>query len=77
MNEGVHCYGLSIKQNVGATDRALRIIIGSALIASGVYLQGISGIITGCIGIGLLLTGIFGFCMLYIPFGISTAKERE
>ncbi|MBI3599318.1 MAG: DUF2892 domain-containing protein [Nitrospinae bacterium] len=64
-----------MKQNVGGADRALRIITGSALIVAAIiYLQGIPGVIAGCFGMGLILTGIFGFCMLYIPLRISTKK---
>ena len=66
MEEGMmHCCGLSVRQNVGGADRTLRIIIGSALIVAAIiYFHGIPWVIAGCFGMGLILTGILGFCML-------------
>ena len=60
-----------MKTNVGNIDRAVRIIVGLALIAA--TMVGAIGL-WGWIGIVPLLTGIFRFCPAYMPFGISTCK---
>jgi len=58
-----------MKANVGAIDRALRIVAGLVLI--GLTLMGTIGM-WGWIGIVPLATGIFRFCPAYMPFGLST-----
>ena len=58
--------------NMGGLDRGIRIIAGIILIALGI-LQVIPYAI-GIFGAFVLLTGIAGFCILYVPFGISTRK---
>jgi hypothetical protein len=56
--------------NVGRIDAALRILAGLALIGWGLYTKNEwSGI-----GFVPLLTGVFGWCPLYLPFGLSTQK---
>lgn len=61
-----------MKANVGTIDRALRIIIGLALI--GLTLNGNIGV-WGWIGVVPVLTGIFRFCPAYPILGISTCKR--
>ena len=61
-----------MKANVGTIDRALRIIVGLALI--GLTLNGNIGV-WGCIGVVPVLTGIFRFCPAYPILGISTCKR--
>ena len=58
--------------NVGATDRAIRIVVGLALIAA--TLMGSIGV-WGWIGLVPLATGVFRFCPAYLPFGLSTCKR--
>lgn len=65
-----------MKRNLSNTDRILRVLI-AALFA---YLY-FSGIVTGGLGIVLivlgvvfLLTSIVGFCPLYVPIKFSTYK---
>ncbi|RMG34967.1 MAG: DUF2892 domain-containing protein [Gammaproteobacteria bacterium] len=60
-----------MKQNVGGIDRALRLIVGVALIAWGYLNQNW----WGAIGIIPLFTAAVGWCPLYLPFGLSTKKE--
>ena len=60
-----------MKKNVGGFDRQLRIIVGIVLIALVFIGPKISW---GWIGLIPLLTGLFNFCPLYIPFKISTKK---
>ncbi len=61
-----------MKANVGTIDRALRIIVGLALI--GLTLNGNIGV-WGWIGVVPVLTGIFRFCPAYPILGISTCKR--
>ncbi|MCU4121554.1 DUF2892 domain-containing protein [Variovorax sp. N23] len=56
-------------RNTGTVDRALRIVVGLALIALAV--TGTVGY-WGYIGVVPLLTGLFSFCPLYTLLGINT-----
>ena len=57
-----------MKYNVGGIDRKLRIVVGLAIIAAGVYFQNWLGVI----GLIPLLTGTFSWCPIYALFGMST-----
>jgi len=67
-------------RNVGGIDRVLRVILGAILFFGGLLLLsgktrvGVAIAVVGLLG---LLTGIIRFCVLYIPFGISTARPNE
>lgn len=63
--------------NVGGIDRALRIIVGLALIALAVAGDQIIGekLTWGWIGIVPLATGIFRFCPAYTLLGVKTCKS--
>lgn len=68
-----------MKQNMGTTDRAIRVLIAILLI--GLFL---GNVISGTIGIVLLvvagvfiLTSAVGHCPLYTIFGIRTCRLRE
>lgn len=61
-----------MKANVGTIDRALRIIVGLALI--GLTLSGKIGV-WGWIGVVPLATGLFRFCPAYTLLGASTCKK--
>jgi hypothetical protein len=64
-----------MNQNVGSTDRIIRIVLGLILAAVGFFfMSGSLGIILGIIGLVLLVTGALSWCPLYIPFKISTRK---
>lgn len=63
-----------MKINVGSTDRALRIIVGLALI--GLAASGTIGL-WGWIGIVPLATGLFKFCPAYAIFGLSTCPLEK
>ena len=62
-----------MKSNEGKVDRALRILVGLALIAAaaGQYIGP-----WGYIGLVPLLTGVVGLCPLYSLLGISTCPVR-
>lgn len=63
-----------MKQNVGTTDRAARVVIGVLLI--GAALAGGIGA-WGYIGILPLATGLFGTCPVYSWFGINSCSRKE
>jgi hypothetical protein len=59
--------------NVGGADRAIRIIVGIALIAlAATHTVGV----WGYIGVVPLITGAIGWCPAYLPFGIKTCKTK-
>jgi len=62
-----------MKKNVGAIDRVIRIVIGLAIIALGIYHQAWWGVL----GIIPLFTASISSCPLYLPFGISTSKTKD
>lgn len=65
-----------MKPNVGSVDRAIRIVLGVALLALMFLLEGPWKFI-GLIGLVPLATGIFRFCPLYPVFGINTCKTER
>jgi len=65
------------KTNEGTLDRALRIILGLALIA-GFFLNGGGGWSwLYLIGIVPLVTGLVGWCPIYRIFGMSTCPMKK
>jgi hypothetical protein len=68
------------RRNVGGIDRALRVTLGPILFVAGLLLltgKSSIGLALAVVGLLALLTGIVRFCVLYIPFGISTARPGE
>lgn len=61
----------SMTTNVGTIDRALRIIVGLALLAFAAF-SGSSYWWAGLIGIVPILTAAMGFCPAYTLLGMST-----
>ncbi|MCA1757682.1 MAG: DUF2892 domain-containing protein [Bacteroidales bacterium] len=61
-----------MKCNVGKTDKIIRIVLGLAIGAAGLYFNSWWGLLA-LIPLG---TALFGRCALYAPFGISTAKKE-
>lgn len=57
-----------MKCNVGKVDKNIRIIAGAIILVVGFYFQSWWGLI----GVIPLLTGIIGFCPVYVLFRIST-----
>ena len=62
-----------MKRNVGGIDRAIRIIVGLALIIAAA-----TGTIGwwGWLGVLVLATGVFSFCGLYSLLGVNTCPRR-
>lgn len=59
-----------MKSNVGAADRAIRVVAGVVILGLGLHF----GTWWGLIGLAPLLTGILAYCPAYSPLGISTSK---
>lgn len=57
-------------QNVGTVDRAIRIVLGLAIVVWGYSAQSW----LGAIGLVPLATGLLGWCPAYLPLGLSTKK---
>jgi len=84
---------MTLRRNVGGFDRALRVVGGSILVSGGLSVLAAKVIpcphllllaahfpyAWGAIALGLLglVTGAAGFCVLYVPFGISTAHPTS
>lgn len=62
-----------MKRNVGGIDRAIRIILGLALIIAAA-----TGTIGwwGCLGVLVLASGVFSFCGLYALLGVNTCPRK-
>jgi len=56
--------------NESSVDRILRVVLGLAIIAAGVFFHSW----WGAIGVVPLLTAAIGWCPLYSLFGINTCK---
>lgn len=64
------------KVNEAGWDRAARIVLGLVLLALGFtgVIPGTVGTVIAVIGLIPLLTGLIGWCPLYVPFHFSTKK---
>jgi hypothetical protein len=69
------------KQNVGTVERWIRIIGGSLVAVVGLVLflqtlasllPGLAGIVLVLLGLDFVVTGITGYCPLYLRLGWST-----
>lgn len=63
-----------MKANVGTADRAIRIVVGLALIV--LALLDVIGL-WGWIGVVPLATGLWRFCPAYSLFGLSTCPTKD
>lgn len=68
-----------MKKNMGIADKIIRFIIAAVVVV--LY---ITGVISGILGIILLilggifvLTSLVSFCPLYLPFKINTMKKKS
>lgn len=59
-------------QNVGSTDRLIRIGLAIVIAALGVYFQSWLGLIA-LVPLG---TALIGWCPAYVPLGIRTCKLK-
>ena len=65
------------KTNEGTADRAVRIIVGVALLAMFFLYPGASWRYWTLLGIVPLLTGLVGTCPLYSILGMSTCPVKK
>ena len=61
-----------MRHNVGGLDRQFRIAFGLVVIALGLYFRSW----WGALGAIPLLTGLAGWCPVYLPFGTSTREPQ-
>ncbi|MCP5372361.1 MAG: DUF2892 domain-containing protein [Hyphomicrobiales bacterium] len=66
-----------MQQNVGTIDRALRIIVGLALIAFAIFGPESAYKPWAWIGVVPLLTALVGFCPAYRLFGLRTCPAKK
>ena len=57
-----------MKANIGSIDRAIRVVIGLAILAVGYRMHAWWGLL----GLLPLLTAVVSWCPVYLPFGIRT-----
>ncbi len=62
-----------MKQNIGSTDKIIRLILGIVIAALGYYYKSWWGLVA----LVPLLTALVSFCPLYPIFGLSTKKDKE
>ena len=68
-----------MKQNVGSLDRTLRILVAVVIAAlySAKVINGTLGTVLLILAGILFFTGFMSFCLLYLPFKISTVRKKE
>lgn len=64
-----------MKKNVGTVDRAVRVVVGAALIVAGIV-QGGAWWAAAVFGAVLIGTAVTSFCGLYTLLGINTCKVK-
>lgn len=60
-----------MKKNIGIADRWIRIVVGLAIVAAGIYFKSWWGMV----GLLPIATGLIRSCPLYLPCRISTSKS--
>jgi hypothetical protein len=67
-----------MKRNMGVFDRAIRVILAAIVLILFFTKQitGTAAVVLGIIAVILILTSLVGFCPLYVPFGMKTAKKE-
>jgi hypothetical protein len=64
-----------MEKNMGGVDRAVRIVVGLALLGWLFLGTGVAWW-WGLIGAVMLGTGLIGWCPAYLPFGFKTCKRQ-
>lgn len=69
---------MPVMRNVGSADRAIRLILGAALLALGVsgVLAGSAAVVAAIIGALFLVTGVAKFCPFYSLIRFDTCSRR-
>jgi hypothetical protein len=66
-----------MRKNMGVADRVIRIVL-AAVVAALFFahlLSPVASIVLGILAVVFLVTGIVGFCPLYLPFRLSTRRK--
>ena len=68
-----------MKKNLGTIDKGIRLLaaILIVLLYANNVLSGIWAILFMALALIFLLTALFSFCPLYLPFGIHTNKKKK
>jgi hypothetical protein len=64
-----------MKRNIGMIDRTVRVIVGLAILAALIYVEGPLRWL-GLIGLVPLVTGLLGSCPLYTWFGFASCPAQ-
>jgi hypothetical protein len=68
-----------MKKNMGNADRIIRLIV--AIVIGGLYfghvINGTVAIVLEAVALIFLITSLFSFCPLYLPFGIKTCNTKK
>lgn len=66
-------------KNMGTKDRLIRTVVALAIIVLYVAgtISGVTAIVLGLVAAAFLVTSSVGYCPGYVPFGISTRKDRS
>ncbi|GHB71326.1 YgaP family membrane protein [Persicitalea jodogahamensis] len=67
-----------MKKNMGLMDRAIRVLaaVGIGVLYYTGQINGTTAIILGILALVFVATSFLSFCPLYLPFGLSTRKEK-
>ena len=65
-----------ICNNIGPTDRVMRIVFGLALIGLGFFVGGTLGVAISVFGLVPLATGSLGYCPVYSLFKINGCRPK-
>ena len=66
-----------MQKNMGTLDRIVRLVIAMVIVAlclKGV-ISGVLAVFLGIVALAFAVTAVTGYCMLYVPCKISTAKK--
>ena len=68
-----------MKKNMGTLDKYIRMALASVVLLLAIFnvINGTLAYILIGIAMVFALTSLFGFCPLYLPFGINTNKKGK
>jgi hypothetical protein len=67
---------MRLPRNLGLADRAIRVAVGIAAIALASSVHGLVAALALMFGVDAVLTGAFGFSLLYDTFDFDTRPAR-
>lgn len=70
---------MNLPQNMGSTDRIVRIVLALAFAAGAIFFFNsnlILAVVFAVFGIVMLATSFMGFCPLYLPIKFTTNKKN-